>query len=168
MYGRSALERRLCQSLTFRVRRDYVTVTVSQQVQETMHSIEVLFKDGGIFDQDVAADTLFQKTKQKLRDMGVMTYWEGKHQRACSIPTEDDTEALTRTAHQVHELFRAFMKTYFPDYELVNAYACLRLDRKMSLQHRRKLLEGIAVLEGCSADELWILVCFCHDFGCPY
>ena len=124
------------------------------QVSEFLHTVEVLFDDLAILDEAAREDTVAAKTASAIKKMPVIKYWEQGRERACSIPPASH-DRLHPVCRDIYKLVKAFLNTQFPEHELVNAYAALRLDKAVTWSQRRKLLRTIAAHEQCSDADLW-------------
>ncbi|CAE7296558.1 unnamed protein product, partial [Symbiodinium sp. CCMP2456] len=124
------------------------------EVSDFLHTMEVLFDDLAILDETAAEDTITGKVASAIKKMPVIKYWEQGKERACSIPPASH-DRLHPVCRDIYKLVKAFVNTQFPDHELVNAYAALRLDKAVPWNQRRKLLRTIAAHEQCSDSDLW-------------
>ena len=125
-------------------------------MQEVLHKVGILFDDLAILDAAHAPDTLTQRSIRMLQDLGVISYRDGGKDRVCSIPVGSPDE-LQDVSRQISQLFHAFINTHFPDYEQVDSFAALHLDRSLSWKQRRSLMGTLATLQQCSEEDLWLL-----------
>lgn len=118
-----------------------------------MHTIEVLFKDRGIFAGD---QTYTQKTCANLASIGAIRYQEGKSERVGAIP-QGSMEELYPVCRTIADVHSAFFAAHFPGFEQMNAYSAFDLETTLTWEQRRELMNIVASQEKVPPEDLWTL-----------
>ena len=140
----------------------HVLTQAQWQAYEHLHTIEVLFKDRGIFAGD---QTYTQKTCANLASIGAIRYQEGKSERVGAIP-QGSMEELYPVCRTIADVHSAFFAAHFPGFEQMNAYSAFDLETTLTWEQRRELMNIVASQEKVPPEDLWTLssktlaVCF--------
>ena len=122
---------------------------------QTLHKIDVMFKEGGIF-HDSSEGLVTQKAIACLKGLGMVTYFDGTREIAVSLPVPKYYKtAMQERAKIIHDVFTSFFKVNFPQHDIVNAFASLDLDLKLDWKSRKRLVFALATHEAMDGEQLW-------------
>ena len=127
------------------------------QAMQTLRKIDVMFKEGGIF-QDSSEGLVTQKAIVCLKGIGKVTYYDGNREIAVSLPVPKNyKKAMEERAVIIHDVFTSFFKVNFPQHDIVNAFASLDLDLDLdwNIKSRKRLVFALATHEAMDGECLW-------------